>query len=122
MNKHSLLVVLGLVILGVSLQQCGSGDSSPIAIISPEPEPEPRIRFGLFWDSLSVDSGSLKSGQTLSHLLDPYGISPGKVATLAANSKDVYRVTSMRQGKSFLGRLRPRFRKDSSLPDLRAKC
>ena len=101
MNKNSLLVVLGLVILGFSLQQCGSGDSSPIAINTPEPEPEPRIRFGLFWDSLSVDSGSLKSGQTLSHLLDPYGISPGKVATLAANSKDVYRVTSMRQGKSF---------------------
>ena len=84
-----------------SLQQCGSRDSSPIAIITTDPEPEHRIRFGLFWDSLSVDSGELKSGQTLSHLLDPYGISPGKVATLAANSKDVYRVTSMRQGKSF---------------------
>tara|TARA_Y100001954_G_C15820389_1_gene609649 strand:+ start:660 stop:1892 length:1233 start_codon:yes stop_codon:yes gene_type:complete len=97
MNKKWFLVILGLSVVLAVLQFSGK---TP-AVMLVEAEAEPRIRFGLFWDSLSVDSGSIKSGQTLSHLLDPYGITPGKVATLAANSKDVYRVTSMRQGKDW---------------------
>lgn len=97
MNKKWFLVILGLSVVLAVLQFSGK---TP-AVMLVEAEAEPRMRFGLFWDSLSVDSGSIKSGQTLSHLLDPYGITPGKVATLAANSKDVYRVTSMRQGKDW---------------------
>ena len=97
MNKKWFLVIFGLSVALAVLQFSGK---TP-AVIQAEPEPEPRMRFGLYWDSLSVDSGSIKSGQTLSHLLDPYGITPGQVATLAANSKDVYRVTSMRQGNDW---------------------
>ena len=100
MNKTGFLVVTVLALLFAIIQQCGTGGSTP-KIFTPKPEPEPFKRFELFWDSLSVDSGVVKSGQTLSHLLDPYGITPGQVATLAANSKDVYKVTSMRQGKQW---------------------
>lgn len=100
MNKPGFLVVTGLALILAVIQQCCSGGSTP-KIFTPDPEPEPLMRFGLFWDSLNVDSGVVKSGQTLSHLLDPYGITPGQVTTLAANSKDVYRVTSMRQGKQW---------------------
>ena len=97
MNKKWGLVVIAVALL-MTLKLCNN-DNKVVAIFTPEPQPEPRMRFGLYWDSLNVDSGSIKSGQTLSHLLDPFGITPGKVATLAANSKDVYKVTSMRQGQ-----------------------
>ena len=97
MNKKWGLIVIAVALL-MALKLCNN-DNEVVPLFSPEPDPEPRMRFGLCWDSLTVDSGSIKSGQTLSHLLDPFGIPPGKVATLAANSKDVYKVTSMRQGQ-----------------------
>lgn len=100
MNKPGVLVVTGLALILTVILRFGSGGSTS-KTFTPEPEPEPFMRFGLSWDSLNLDSGFVKSGQTLSHLLDPYGITPGQVATLAANSKDVYRVTSMRQGKQW---------------------
>lgn len=74
-----------------------NSDKVPGVIIT-SPDPEPRMRFGLYWDSLQVDSGKIKSGQTLSHLLDAYGIPPGQVATLAANSRDVFNVVNMKVG------------------------
>ena len=62
------------------------------------PEPEPVRRFGVIWEDLVVDSGKVESGQSLSHLLDPAGIGPGKVATLAANSRKVWDVRYMKAG------------------------
>ena len=100
MNKRWFIVITGLALILAVLKFCG-GNNTTTPIFNPEPEPEPKIRFGLFWDSLSVDSGIVKSGQTLSHLLDPWGITPGQVATLAANSRDVYRVTSMREDQDW---------------------
>lgn len=102
---HKNWIVLSLLVVGaLFLIRCGSDNGSGFSggsFLAPEPVPEPTIRFGLNWDSLIVDSGAIKSGQTLSHLLDDYGITPGKVATLAANSKDIFRVTDMRAGKNW---------------------
>ncbi|MGY8884654.1 MAG: hypothetical protein ACKVKI_03990, partial [Flavobacteriales bacterium] len=64
--------------------------------IGPHQVPDPEIRFGLVWDSLVVDSGRVKEGQSLSHILNAYEFGSGKVATLAANTKDVYDVRKMR--------------------------
>jgi hypothetical protein len=64
--------------------------------IGPHQVPEPQIRFGVVWDRLVVDSGRVKEGQSLSHILDAYKFGSGKVATLAANAKDVYDVRKMR--------------------------
>ncbi|MDA0904545.1 MAG: peptidoglycan DD-metalloendopeptidase family protein [Bacteroidetes bacterium] len=61
-------------------------------------EPEPTMRFGVVWDDLLVDSGEVKSGQSLSHILDPAGIGPGRIANLAANSRKTWDVRSMRAG------------------------
>ena len=55
--------------------------------IGPHQVPDPEIRFGLVWDSLVVDSGRVKEGQSLSHILNAYEFGSGKVATLAANTK-----------------------------------
>ena len=72
-----------------------NGSNNP-GVFSPNRVPDPEIRFGVIWDSLVVDSGLVKDGQSLSHILDAYKFGPGKVATLAANSKDVYDVRKMR--------------------------
>ena len=79
---------------------CGDGDRG-MGSFSEPPVPEPTYRFGVVWDSLVVDSGQVKSGQSLSHLLDPAGIGPGKVATLAANSRPTYDVRNMRAGREW---------------------
>ena len=79
---------------------CGDGHRGVGGFDAP-PVPEPTYRFGVVWDSLVVDSGLVKSGQSLSHLLDPAGIGPGKVATLAANSRPTYDVRNMRAGREW---------------------
>ena len=63
------------------------------------PEPEPLRRFGVVWEDLVVDSGKVASGQSLSHLLDPTGLGPGAIATLAANSRNTYDVRNMKAGQ-----------------------
>lgn len=60
---------------------------------------EPEMRFGVVWEGLVVDSGYVKEGQSLSHILDAYKFGSGKVATLAANTKDVYDVRKMRANR-----------------------
>ena len=62
-------------------------------------EPEPIRRFGVVWEDLVVDSGRVSSGESLSHLLDPAGIGPGRIATLAANSRATYDVRNMKAGQ-----------------------
>ena len=75
--------MLGVLLL--TWASCGHGDGGLGRFTAPS-VPDPTYRFGVVWDSLVVDSGQVKSGQSLSHLLEPAGIGPGKVATLAANS------------------------------------
>ena len=67
--------------------------------VVPHKVPDPEIRFGIVWDSLVVDSGIVQDGQSLSHILDPYRFGPGKVATLAANSRKIYDVRNMRTSR-----------------------
>ena len=66
---------------------------------SPHQVHEPEMRFGVLWEGLDVDSGRVKEGQSLSHILDAYKFGSGKVATLAANAKDVYDVRKMRANR-----------------------
>ncbi|MDG1675512.1 MAG: hypothetical protein P8H88_08720, partial [Flavobacteriales bacterium] len=82
---------------------CGDGEggvrgSGAGSMFSAPKEPEPTIRFGVVWDDLVVDSGNVKPGRSLSHLLDPAGIGPGRVATLAANSRKTWDVRYMKAG------------------------
>ena len=103
MKKFWGVVVLAIVaiLLIARFSNCNDSEGASTSIFSPEPVPEPTIRFGLLWDSLSVDSGKIKSGQSLSHLLDPYRVGPAKIATLAANSRGVYNVVDMKAGNKW---------------------
>ncbi|HIO15981.1 MAG TPA: hypothetical protein EYN19_03945, partial [Flavobacteriales bacterium] len=72
-------VVFSLFVLsGVSIILFACGDVGPDSngsrghgAFSADDEKAPIERFGLYWDSLVVDSGVIKNGQSLSHLLDP---------------------------------------------------
>lgn len=90
--------IVALVCL-FSLASCLNDEINNRDGSSPSKVPVPEIRFGIVWDSLVVDSGIVKDGQSLSHILDPYRFGPGKVATLAANSRKIYDVRNMRTSR-----------------------
>jgi len=97
-----LISLIGIVFFFVKGCDKDLTGSLEISTQQPEPIPDPVIRFGIVWDSLSVDSGIINSGQTLSHLLDPYGLGPGKIVTLAANSRPVFNVLNMKVDNKWL--------------------
>ena len=90
---------LGLAAILLALG-CGSG-TNPSAENAeiPAPPVEPLVRFGLLWEAFDVDSGVVASGQSLSHILLPAGLSPGQITLLAQASEDEYDVRNMRSGK-----------------------
>ena len=90
-------------VLGTSLVIVGCDDSRFSSnglggMFQSAPEPEPVMRFGVLWENFVVDSGKVQPGESLSHLLDPTGFGPGKVATLAANSRKDLDVRYMKAG------------------------
>ena len=94
---------LGLLAVGLigTLYQCGNSNSetrSPAIQGAPEPQ-APKERFGIIWGDFLVDSGEVKSGQSLSHLLSPAGLSAGAIANIAESSHPTYDVRSMRAGQ-----------------------
>lgn len=62
-----------------------------------EPQ-KPAERFGLIWEGFEVDSGRVISGQSLSHLLSPAGLSASAITGIATRSRPSYDVRSMRAG------------------------
>ena len=79
---------------------CGNG-ANPTAENAEIPAlpVEPLVRFGLLWEAFDVDSGVVASGQSLSHILLPAGMSPGQITRLAQATEDEYDVRNMRSGK-----------------------
>ncbi len=97
-----LFFVLASALSVVFSFSCNSSESTNpdrVSAISAVSVTKPLVRFDVLWDNLEVDSGMIRKDQTLSHLLDNFGIGAGKVATLAANSREVYDVRKMRGGK-----------------------
>jgi murein DD-endopeptidase MepM/ murein hydrolase activator NlpD len=94
------LGLLAVVLIG-TFYQCGNLNPETRALaIQGAPEPQaPKERFGIIWSDFLVDSGEVKSGQSLSHLLSPAGLSAGAIANIAESSKPTYDVRSMRAGQ-----------------------
>jgi len=86
----------------VSLLLAGCGESQPEHASKNPPTPiatEPLERFGVVWEGLSIDSGVVASGQSLSHLLGPAGLSAATIQTIASNARETYDVRNMRSGR-----------------------
>lgn len=94
----------GFVLVGLIMASCGEGgepnrDGAATAMASSTVAMEPLERFGVVWEGLTVDSGVVASGQSLSHLLGPAGLSAATIQTIASSSRDSYDVRNMRAGR-----------------------
>ena len=76
---------------------------------TPEEEPDicedvnlPIEVYGINVDSLEVTVGKVKENQSLSEILDPYGVGYPKILELINNSRDVYNVKRLRAGDDYV--------------------
>jgi murein DD-endopeptidase MepM/ murein hydrolase activator NlpD len=89
-------------ILAILLIACSSDETSTLFLTDePNTVQEPAQRFGLIWSTLDVDSGTVRSGQSLSHLLSPAGLSQAAIGEIAEASKPDYDVRSMKSGNAW---------------------
>jgi murein DD-endopeptidase MepM/ murein hydrolase activator NlpD len=96
---HLHIFVCAAVILAMS---CGeTTESRRAANNEPTVPVKPIERFGLLWEAFDIDSGVVASGQSLSHILSPAGMSAGEITLLAQATETEYDVRSMRSGKSW---------------------
>ncbi len=88
--------------LGAILISCSSEQTSPLPH-SDEASSVllPAQRFGLIWSAFEVDSGTVRSGQSLSHLLSPAGLSQAQIGEIAMTSQVDYDVRSMKSGNNW---------------------
>lgn len=97
LNLHVFACALAFLALS-----CGEVDESQqTAENRPAIPAEPIERFGLLWETFEVDSGVVASGQSLSHILSPAGMSVGEITLLAQATQSDYDVRNMRSGKSW---------------------
>tara|TARA_Y100000385_G_C13078166_1_gene632496 strand:- start:1105 stop:2340 length:1236 start_codon:yes stop_codon:yes gene_type:complete len=97
LNLHVFACALAFLALS-----CGEADESQqTAENRPAIPAEPIERFGLIWETFEVDSGVVASGQSLSHILSPAGMSAGEITLLAQATQSDYDVRNMRSGKSW---------------------
>lgn len=71
-----------------------------------EPEP-PKLLFGIEEEQYDVIEEEVQSGQTLSHLLDVYGVTPYMVDKIATTAKPTFDFRSIRAGNNYTVFLRP---------------
>jgi murein DD-endopeptidase MepM/ murein hydrolase activator NlpD len=89
-------------ILAILLIACSSDETSTLSLTDePNTVQEPAQRFGLIWSTLDVDSGTVRSGQSLSHLLSPAWLSQAAIGEIAEASKPDYDVRSMKSGNAW---------------------
>ncbi len=89
-------------ILAILSIACSSDETSTLSLTDePNTVQEPAQRFGLIWSTLDVDSGTVRSGQSLSHLLSPAGLSQAAIGEIAEASKPDYDVRSMKSGNAW---------------------
>ena len=97
------LGVTGSLAVLLLLASCGTsspdGTASSASNAVPEIPAAPQERFGTIWEGLTVDSGLVQSGQSLSHLLGPAGISAAVIQEIASKSREKYDVREMRAGR-----------------------
>jgi len=92
------LPIITLAIIGLAMGCNAIPESARVEVATPNPPTEPLERFGLLWEAFDSDSGVIASGQSLSHILSPAGMSAGEIARLTQATNDEYDVRNMRSG------------------------
>ncbi len=63
--------------------------------------PKPKLLFGLPVDSSGVIAGKIKRNQTLSAILQNFGVSDAKIYAIAQTSKNIYDLRKLNVGKKY---------------------
>lgn len=108
-RKLSLRRVVILVAIVVSISYLASRCSSTreliigdVVEISDSSEAQQvHLKYGLPIEDYEVETDKVKRNQTLSTILDKYGISPQKVSEITQKAKNVFNVRSIKSGKSY---------------------
>ena len=111
---RTLLTPLSFVLLVLGLGSCGGPDrevdvlassAGPgVAPIAPvlTPDEQEALRFAIEDTvALSVQAGTVRSGQSLSHLLSPAGVSAQLLHTMATDEREAFDVRRMKAGNGW---------------------
>ncbi len=82
-------------------------ERSGVEIVEVAEEEPVRMRFGIEEDPYRIVESEVESGQTLSHLLDGYGVTPFMVDRIATTAKPTFDFRTMRQGNTYTVFLEP---------------
>lgn len=105
-GKVFLLLVLPIAVITMVIIFCcrgceHRGEMGYVEEMEDEEVIEPQYLYGICIDSMYVEEGEIGSGQFLSTLLCPKGVSPQVVDHIARNEQDVFDVRKMRAGNRY---------------------
>lgn len=95
-----MIVSLLMYTCGSSKQLSESVEQDELLIDSTELQ-QTHLKYGLQIDDFIVETSVVKKRQTLSVILDKYGVSSSKVYEICQKSKKVFNVRKIRSGKSY---------------------
>ena len=98
-----ILIVISVVIISVTFsKKCSRFSTVNFNEENPELQvKEPEYLFGVCIDSLNVTSAEIASGETLSDILDRYGVSAVKIDEIVKKSKGIFDLRGIRQGNRY---------------------
>ena len=117
LSIHSALIVstlfcwVGALFVGCGSDQGASDNGTLLAFGRSAVEAKPPLtaeeslaeQFGLHSDSVSwfTEYGEVRSGQSLSHILSPFGVTSATLHHIATEHRELFDVRRMRQGKDW---------------------
>ena len=103
--KRVVVLVVVIVVSTLLITKCGTTeqvlkDDVSIVVDTTEAQ-QAHMKYGLPIEDYEIENQKVKRRQSLSTILDKYGISPQKVNEISYKAKDVFNVRKIRAGKSY---------------------
>lgn len=80
-------------------EEDGGSDEGSTPSLQEVASSAPVERFGLPWEEFIADSGEVRNGQSLSHLLSPFDIGASTIMELAQTAKPTFDVRNIKVGR-----------------------
>jgi murein DD-endopeptidase MepM/ murein hydrolase activator NlpD len=97
-----LLPVVGLVVIYVAMSMWYVEEAFEEITEACDDVVDPILIYGFNVDTLAVSTGIIAQNQSLSQILDPFGISSRKIFEIAEKSKPVFDVRKLRAGTPYV--------------------
>ncbi len=99
------LVIVALIVLVLLITKCRTHkplvDEVLEEFIDTTESKQEHLKYGIPIDDFTEIKGNVKSGQSLSSILDKYGIFPNKVYEITQKAKKVFNVRNIKRGQSY---------------------